>query len=308
MNSVKNNKTKKPYDPTKYIRGEALIKKPELDKDKNVYTYKDFVEKSRSDSIITPTPNNNPGGYGNTQGGGFGNKGGNEGFNLPVNNFSNEGLSAPTNKPGFGDLSNIQNKNSDSNFVGNEIENKSKFFEVDKSIHNPYEMIESNTMNNHSHMNKYMNNISSNMQGQQINQSMMNSNQYTPINPSTLKGVVNNVNMSHMNNMNNNMSQMNNMNNNMSQMNNINNNMSKMNINQSQINSGINYMNNMSQNNFNQFQNQFSNPTYNQNQGQSMVNNNPNLMQSQFNNTNTPNKMFPNQSDLYSYNNYPPKN
>lgn len=43
---------KAPYDPTKYIRGEFLITKPELDKEKGTYAYKDWVEKQRSSSIV----------------------------------------------------------------------------------------------------------------------------------------------------------------------------------------------------------------------------------------------------------------
>ena len=276
MNSIKLTAKKKLYDPTKYVRGEVLIKKPELDKDKGVYCYKDFVERQRNSTVVPNTTEKKSWGNNENQGGG-------------EVNYGRSSMGSNNNKT--------------------QIKEVNKF-EIDKSVHNPYEMIDLLPM------------------GGNNNQFMGNN---TNIGMSNMYSMSNTNNQYSVNNLNNNMMNMSNMNN-MNQFG-INNNtnvnpsylQSGINMNQQQvigqnqfsnnnIGSSYNLMNytniqgqggnnvSQSQNNFNEFQNQFSQVNLNNNNVQSMVNNNNMQI-----NQSTMNTKFPNQSDLYSYSNYPKK-
>lgn len=296
VNSIKTTKNKKTYDPTKYVRGDFLINKPEFDKDKGQFSYKDFVERQRTQSILETSKkgndNNNKGGDEGFSGGIGGGYGGNS-FNKNEDGFSNS------------KSNNIVKEQPSST----ESNNKKSGFEIDKSIHNPYEMIEMLPQSSFNKVNQsnIVNNNNIGGFGQPMNQSNIVTNQFNP----TLGGLNNTVNQNYSQLSNFNLlthSNINNLNNvsnmNMNNMNNISNNLNMNNINNNMGN--LNSLNNQS-NNFNQFQNQFSQVNLNQNSyvGQSMMNQGNNMLQNNINNT-ISNKI-PNQSDIYSYNNYPKK-
>lgn len=274
---------KKPYDPTKFIRGECIIKKPELNKEKGVFEYKDWVEreKQRTGSVFDN----------------------NKGDNAPGNDGTQGGF--PTGGSGGNQTQDIK-------------DNKSKI-EIDKSIYNPYEDINKLSMSNDL---PYLNNINNTNNvgpyGSGVNQSQVGGNIYSsnfgnqnPINQSQY-GMPNdqfsNYNQSQIRSNtvipgHTSISNQSNLN--------YQNNMNPQNIqqqsqirNQSMYQQGFQNQNqNINPSNFSQYQNQFStNPNLQNPNYQSMNNQN----QNQNNNfSKIGNQGVPNQSDLYSFNNYP---
>lgn len=226
-----------------------MIKKPELDKEKNVYTYKDWVDRQRG-GTLTETPKTFT--------------------SMDVLGKDIEQLKVSSN------MSNIVTEKVDKQ------DSKPKF-EVDKSVYNPYEDINDLSVRNTTNYGMV--------------QSINNQSQIP--------------NRSNVMNYGNNMSNINNVNN----MNNIGSFPSNVpnsiqNPNQNTMNMGYGGNVNSNVNNFSQFsnyQNQFSNQNVNQSMYQ-MNPNNPNFSQmknqNQMQNQGSPNV---NQSDFYSYSNYPKK-
>lgn len=231
---------KPPYDPSKYVRGEFLIKKPELDREKNIFTYKDWVDRQRGGTVTNETPKTFT--------------------SMDVLSKDIEQLKVSNN------MSNVNEK-------VDKQDSKPKF-DVDKSVYNPYEDINDLSVRNTTNYGMV----------QSINQSQI-------------------PNKSNVINYGNNMSNLNNY-----QMNNQNQNVNmNMNSGYGIIPNNTNMNNNINSNisQFSNYQNQFSNQQQNINQSMYQINpNNQNF--SQMKNQNNTNQGV-NQSDFYSYSNYPKK-
>lgn len=292
-NSFKSKKDdkKKPYDPTIYIRGGDLIKKPELDKGTNRYSYKDYLKSKENQSDDKKNQNSQ------IQGNNLNSNSKTEeinGFDQFNNRFSmyNKGTEPKSTNI-------VEEPKKDFEFK------EKKIIEVDKSIKNPYSDI--GFMNN--------TNLNSQVNIKSINTNIPNFNNNINQISSSNTFQPNNINLNNQKSdffllqSNNNQIKSNLNQNNLNNFNNLNQNLNNVQQNYSNMNLNYNNQNNKGLNqNFSQM-----------NQNMNLLNQNFNLNSQQMNNntikvtdlnqlsqSSKPQDFnYPNQSDLYSYSNYP---